>query len=99
MIGVYFFGIYANLMFFYYVQSFEQFLYDNHNGNLLDEQNKSGGLMDKSRKKLVNVAVEFTVSIFGDKPNKTQKVMVANVVAAIFPTVTAVRNVFKQIVY
>lgn len=78
----------------YFVQCFEQFVYDDNKGDLLDEQKENGGLVEKSRKRLINVAVKFAVSIFGDKPNKNQKEKVANVVAALFPTVSTVRNWF-----
>lgn len=91
------FFIYRQLIVCYFVQCFEQFLYDDNKGDLLGEQKENGGLVEKSRKRLINVAVKFAVSIFGDKPNKDQKEKVANVVAAIFPTLSTVRNLLKKI--
>lgn len=78
------------IIFVLILQSFEQYLLDQGCGSLLKEERANNGLLDKSRKKLVNQAVQFTVSIFGNKPRKGSKELVAAAVVEIFPSLSIV---------
>lgn len=69
---------------------FEQFLFDKNAGHLLSEHHINGGLHNNSRKKLIRVAAEFMINIYGNKAKKNEKKMVAAVVAECFPSISTV---------
>lgn len=68
------------------LQTLETFLRNKGGENLLEEYQTKKTLTDVSRRLLVNLAVTFLRSVYGNHPLKHEKISCAKSIVALFPS-------------
>lgn len=66
-------------------QTLESYLNEKGGANIIDNYKQNSGLSDVNRRLLVTLAVNFLRSIYGNHPQKLQKISCAKAIVELFP--------------
>lgn len=76
----------------------KDYLINNDGGWIISEYNKTGVLLDLTRKRLITQIAHFSIELFGPTPEKTQKKMISMAVVELFPVLKTMNSELGGIV-
>lgn len=76
----------------------KDYLINNDGGWIISEYNKTGVLLDLTRKRLITQIAHFSIELFGPTPEKTQKKIISMAVVELFPVLKTMNSELGGIV-
>lgn len=70
----------------------KDYLINNDGGWIISEFDKTGALLDLTRKRLITNIAHFSVELFGPTPNRTQKKIISMAVIELFPVLRTMNS-------
>lgn len=59
---------------------------------MLKENEETGALTDKGRKRLINKSTDLLIKLFGSNPTKAQRALVARAIINVFPFLKTIES-------